>query len=233
MAALLLLRQQASQDALAPAAGRRALAQMYAPSHREALAEDAISALFGGVSSDRAYRRQAISEREVTLSHTSRHTELTYGEFDLPFFWELLQAAAPQPNERFVDVGSGCGRLVLASALAYDWEACAGIELLGSLHEVAEQSHSALLRASAGEAVRLSPCEFVCDEAESGLSHLVKRNGSKVVVFIYASCWPSVGPYLTSLSQSLAAILPIGSRVVTVDKQVHPSHRLSFPVALM
>jgi hypothetical protein len=42
-----------------------------------------------------------------------------YGEFDLDLFLDLLSAADPRPGDVFIDVGSGNGRLVLASALAY------------------------------------------------------------------------------------------------------------------
>lgn len=189
----------------------------------EAGASDVITALFGGVSSARAFTRQTIAQHEVSTCHGSRGAELTYGEFDLDFFWALLRAAAPRPSERFVDVGSGCGRLVMAAALAHDWQVAAGIELLGGLHSVAEQTHATLRAASDEDGIPLAPCRFLCEEAESGLSKLLDPAGDSAVVFVYASCWPSVGPYLTELSSSLAAVLPSGSRVITVDKQVGSS----------
>lgn len=188
---------------------------------REAGAAEVVHALFGEVSSNRAYGRQALSEREVTEESrfSARRKELTYGEFDLDFFFELLRAARPQPSEMFVDVGSGCGRLVLAAALARDWEQAAGIELLGGLHAMAERTHAALRDASEADGIPLAPCSFVHGEAEAGLRRLITPTGARAVVFVYASCWPSVGPHLTALSKSLAAVLPQGSRVVTVDKQ--------------
>lgn len=47
---------------------------------------------------------------------------LTYGEYDLDFFCECMESALDGlagPSLTFVDVGSGVGRLVLATALMY------------------------------------------------------------------------------------------------------------------
>eukprot|EP00966_Prymnesium_polylepis_P271861 6281127-Prymnesium_polylepis.1 len=82
------------------------------PLAHEAGAAEVVGALFGSVSSRQAFGRQAMSLREIEEDgRDARARELTYGEFDLDFFWELLRATAPRPAERFVDVGSGCGRL--------------------------------------------------------------------------------------------------------------------------
>ena len=65
-------------------------------------------------------------------------------------------------------------------------------------------------------------CELVCDEADSALPRALRGGGgdAAAVVFVYATCWPSVGPHLTALSETLAGALPEGSRVITVDKQL-------------
>lgn len=191
-------------------------------SPRQLGAAEVIDALFGDVSSQRAFGRQALSQQEVEQGHMARMTELTYGEFDLGFFWELLHAAAPRPSERFVDVGSGCGRLVLAAALAHDWRLAMGIELLQGLHNLAECSYATLEReASTVDNIKLAPCAFLNEEVDTALPKLFSTGDSEAaVVFVYASCWPSVGPHLTKLSRSLAAVLPLGSRVITIDKQL-------------
>jgi len=64
---------------------------------------------------------------------------LTYGEFPLDFFTKLIAAAEPTRGEVFCDVGSGCGRLVLAAALLWsDTFSCArGIEISSDLHTAA------------------------------------------------------------------------------------------------
>ena len=181
-----------------------------------------VESLFGATSSARAFSRQDLSEKEVEAKFGGAPTWLTYGEFDLDGFFELLRAAAPREGETFVDVGSGCGRLVLAAALVHNWRACVGIEMLGDLHELATKSHTKLVAASADLGLQLAPCELVCDEADSALPRALRGGGgdAAAVVFVYATCWPSVGPHLTALSETLAGALPDGSRVITVDKQL-------------
>jgi hypothetical protein len=71
--------------------------------------------------------------------------QLTYGEFDLFFFAQLLDRALDQYNENvkswedkvFTDVGSGTGRLVLAAAALHPWRLCRGVEVLKGIHNVA------------------------------------------------------------------------------------------------
>lgn len=80
--------------------------------------------------------------------------QLTYGEFDFYFFAELLDRAQELyycyqgTDERrswddkvFCDIGSGTGRLVMAAAALHPgWKLCRGIELLKSIHVVAEET---------------------------------------------------------------------------------------------
>lgn len=82
--------------------------------------------------------------------------QLTYGEFDFYFFAELLDRAQdlyyqgnsnkdenpPSWNDKtFCDIGSGAGRLVMAAAALHPgWRLCRGVELLNSIHVVAEQT---------------------------------------------------------------------------------------------
>jgi hypothetical protein len=82
--------------------------------------------------------------------------QLTYGEFDLPFFAQLLDTAhsyyvnseqesddatVDWSDKVFCDIGSGTGRLVLAAAALHpSFRSCRGIELLHSIHVVAEES---------------------------------------------------------------------------------------------
>jgi len=190
---------------------------------REAGAHTIIEALYGEVSSSQAFARQAVAANEVEAKHRSRSRELTYGEFDLAFFYRLLRAAHPEPGEYFVDIGSGVGRLVVAAALVHDWRFAAGIEILEELHGLGARTHGRLLAEAGGDdGVWLAPCRFLCQEAEVALPQLAPEGsaGGRGVAFVYATCWPSVGPYLAELSRSLAATLPSGSRVITIDKQL-------------
>jgi precorrin-6B methylase 2 len=183
---------------------------------------DLVDSLFGTVSSRQSFARQAAAETEAAARFApSRGKELTYGEFDLPFFFSLLADAAPSAGESFLDVGSGCGRLVLAAALAHSWETAAGVELLEHLHTSAQEAHTRLRAVLEGEpSVSLSPCRLVCAEADEALPSLLRSTCAPHVVFVFATCWPGAGPYLPNLSATLAANLRVGSRVITVDKQL-------------
>ena len=79
---------------------------------------------------------------------------LTYGEYPLPFFLELVEKAARYAGLEedysqacMADLGSGTGRLVLWAAINQRWKSCLGVELLPDLHRVATEQ-LALARAS-------------------------------------------------------------------------------------
>lgn len=58
--------------------------------------------------------------------------------------FSCLSVRATNSNLVFGDMGSGCGRLVVAQALAWPWRSCRGVEKVQSLHNMAE---AALIRA--------------------------------------------------------------------------------------
>lgn len=72
--------------------------------------------------------------------------EFTYGEFDFPFFAELLDRASLYQGggwagKTFCDIGSGAGRLVIgAAALHPNLRLCRGVEFLPSCHDLAVQT---------------------------------------------------------------------------------------------
>lgn len=201
---------------------------------RERGASEMVTSLFGEVDSARAFGRLEVSEHEVQRLHgAERSKALQYGEFDLAFFFQLLKLAEPRPNERFVDIGSGCGRLVFAAAAVYEWELAAGVEILRDLHVVATQAHARLYTASEECGVPLAPCTLVCEEVATALPPLLEAAPSTCVAFVYATCWPSVGPYLTELSLMLATSLETGSRVISVDKQLVPDDYGAWDFRLM
>ena len=124
--------------------------------------------------------------------------DLTYGEVDLEYFAALLDTVAPQPGETFVDIGSGCGRLVGFAALLHPWRTAVGIEVVRGLHEEALALDERLVEAAAG--MPISPREYICEMAEAELPVLApatreeedKCAGSadRCVAFLYATTWP-------------------------------------------
>lgn len=103
-------------------------------------------------------KRNAISRTDGYWSYVNQGKqppkELAYGEFEIPFFAELLDRAAGYYHEwngsdhnsgwsgkTFADLGSGSGRLILGAATLYPrWALCQGVELLPGLHKFAEEN---------------------------------------------------------------------------------------------
>jgi len=144
-------------------------------------------------------------------------TSLTYGEFDLSFYRALMESAmttdrSPRP-ETIVDIGSGCGRLVLASAMLWPEAArVAGVEVVPALHSLAVAAEQSDALPGSGPAREL----YLGDAAD------VLRVGAPLqdasLCFCYSTTHPSVGNVLTDLSELCGACLRTGTRVVTTDK---------------
>lgn len=171
-----------------------------------------------------AYSARRNLARDAALAASSRTTaegiplagdDMVYGEFDLAFFAQLLELAAPQPGDEFCDLGSGAGRLVLAAALLYPdtWSNCHGVELSGPLHDAAIATRVAFESLDARPPI--ADCEYTCasvlDEV-AGAAALAKAD----VSFSYAVTWAS-GPTHNQLVRALARYLPSGARVISID----------------
>jgi hypothetical protein len=164
-------------------------------------------------------------------------TSLTYGEFDLSFFAALTNAALTEGGrtacgQTFVDVGSGCGRLVFAAGLLWpSLGRCVGIEIVESLHRLGlealprasdllaseiQQGGSCGLHETAPSSSTQPPdLQLLCGDASSELARVA--GGKPVCAFAYSSAFASVGITLTDFSLACST-LPAGSRVVTIDK---------------
>jgi hypothetical protein len=189
---------------------------------------EVVLALFDREDSTRAFGRSMIARGQAARDFPDEMgNRFTYGEFDLDFFTTLLALAKPRAGEIFCDLGSGCGRLVIAAALSgYGFSNAIGIELLDELHKLAAGSLRTLepIIATTDE-LDLSPCEFFAGDGNELIAQLVQQVEDEAArptwtIFSYTTCMPSVGPYLCELSASLGAILPVGSRVITTDKQL-------------
>lgn len=186
---------------------------------------------------------------------------LTYGEFDLGFFTELIcraslfrrgldgSSAALSPSHdrisdsapageqeafllaalrevssglRFVDCGSGVGRLVHAAALLGAFESCRGIEIVEDLHRLAivaterlEQHRQDCADESARDIkTRLASITLLCCDLNSELAALHDAD----VLFAYSSTWPAFGNGLTEFSAIVGSKCVPGSIVVTTDR---------------
>jgi hypothetical protein len=178
------------------------------------------------------------SDQRFTVAATAAGTAAVetlgvYGEMPLLAIARILQhpaaaALAAQPDARFVDFGSGAGRLLLGVAAMGEWESVAGVEAIDGLHALAlasiaiAEAEGALL---SGVATSLH-ASGLPHEGEAG--HLMAKAD---IVFMYSTAFPSEdGLRLPEISASLAALMPDGSLVVTTDKLlVRPAHALASP----
>lgn len=76
-------------------------------------------------------------EARKELNQDAGVSDILYGE--LPFItWNgILKKVQPKENGVFLDIGSGTGRIVIASRLLYNFKKVIGVELLKGLHNQA------------------------------------------------------------------------------------------------
>jgi len=126
---------------------------------------------------------------------------LTYGEFDIFFFAELLdrahyhyysypgnanneQSTEGWEGKHFLDLGSGTGRLVIgAAALHPDMAACSGLELLPRIHDKAVESLAGCTTYQSHK-VSMSPVQFTCGSFDDPYEFI----GNSDVIFVFSTC---------------------------------------------
>ena len=161
----------------------------------------------------------------TSIGGNSVDSSLTYGEYDLGHFAALVDRALDgkgQHGRTFVDVGSGCGRLVFAAAALWPALACvAGVERIEEMHEMAM---------AACERVTL-PEPPTRRFFHGDVAHLLGAGGALAdadVLFAYSSTWAGVGDVLTDFSATCGTLLRVGARVVTTDKRLIDDQGWSF-----
>ncbi len=63
--------------------------------------------------------------------------KLLYGELPFQTWKDIIERANPRKDGVFFDLGSGTGRVVIASYLLGEFQKCLGVELLKGLHDKA------------------------------------------------------------------------------------------------
>jgi hypothetical protein len=122
----------------------------------------------------------------------------TYGELTAVGIRQLARATGLGPGDRFVDLGSGLGKVVLHLAMAVPGIEARGIEIYGARHAAAE---AALTRVQAlGRLAPGSQCRF----EHADLRHAGLEGAS--VLFANSTCFPA--PLLHLLARRIAALAP-------------------------
>jgi hypothetical protein len=148
----------------------------------------------------------------------------TYGEFPLESLACILDRLPRQLNtsDVFLDIGSGCGRLVMGAALLRPWRFCAGVEIIPELHGLATRAHRHLR----GLVPRgsLSPCLFAranvmtWPDPSPGRPDPVREAS---VIYSYSTTFASYdGLRLSDLSDALAQTVRLDVSVITTDKRL-------------
>lgn len=106
-------------------------------------------------------------------AHATDAPELFYGEAPVTAIKGVLDAVGARAGERFLDLGSGSGKAVIAAALARpDLAACQGIEILPSLHAesvAAKERYDALV-------IRCAPARSLRARARASPSRAIGRS---------------------------------------------------------
>ena len=118
-------------------------------------------------------------------------------------------------NARFVDFGSGGGRLLLAVAAMGNWKSVSGLEVGEGLHEIACES---IVRAETANAVPPDTVSSIHTDSLPHEGHAAEVMARADVCFMYSTVFPSEdGLRLPELSASLSCVLREGSLVISTD----------------
>ena len=133
-----------------------------------------------------------------------RDFAFTYGEIDIISFIAILETAQLKPGEIFYDLGSGTGKAVFTAALAFNFAACKGIELVPELYQLSCQLKRRLPKLNAQ--IELINADFLSvDFREAD------------VIFINAACF--VGEIWQTIVEKFIQLKP-GTRVIVGSKQL-------------
>ncbi len=181
---------------------------------------------------------------------------LIYGELqrhELDNYFDAI-AAVIRPGGVMVDLGSGLGKVVMSAALAFPFQRCIGVELIGYRHALAVQRlHNLLALAKQSLAALPSPLapatplrlpfggaangNHLLDLAsrialiEADMFRVDVRGAS--LVFMYSTCF---GPLMDALGDKLAREMQEGALVSTTTYPLkHPAFKLlcSYPAGTL
>lgn len=151
--------------------------------------------------------------------------ELTYGEFDLPFFAEILDHAnrfsdsvGTWTDKTFCDIGSGTGRLVVsAAALHPDMALCRGVEYVESCHDFGIKMVWKCRKGLAVSDDRDLPMAPI-DLTHGSIGDPATFIGDVDVAFISSSAMPP--EVLAMISRAVGAQCKVGTIVVSTDYEI-------------
>ena len=184
---------------------------------------------------------------------------LVYGELSKEELERYFEALSPLlvPGAKFVDMGSGLGKVVMSAALHFPFEQCKGVEILPYRHRMASERFGSLLKVGQegfaslmAQSKPLNPSERIAlpwgnelkalhlltlpnriafEQADMFDCDVSQAN----LVFIYSTCF---GAFMGKIAQKLACEMPDASLVSTTTYALkHPAFKLikHFPAKTM
>lgn len=184
---------------------------------------------------------------------------LVYGELSKEELERYFEALSPllMPGAKFVDMGSGLGKVVMSAALHFPFEQCRGVEILPYRHRLANERFGALLKVgqegfaslmaqskplTPSDSIQLPwggglkalhlltlPNRIAFEEADMFTCDVSQAN----LVFIYSTCF---GAFMGKIAHKLAHELPDAALVSTTTYALnHPAFQLikHFPAKTM
>jgi hypothetical protein len=121
----------------------------------------------------------------------------TYGELTPTGVSQLIAATRLSPNDRFFDLGSGVGKVVVQVAMQVPGARCTGIELDSERHRGAQR----LLRAALAEGL-VAKRQVTLRHA----SMLEAKLTGATILFANSTCFPA--PLLALLAERVAGLAP-------------------------
>jgi len=184
---------------------------------------------------------------------------LVYGELSKEELERYFEALSPLlvPGAKFVDLGSGLGKVVMSAALHFPFEHCKGVEILPYRHRMASERFGSLLKVGQegfaslmAQSKPLNPSESIAlpwgnelkalhlltlpsriafEQADMFDCDVSQAN----LVFIYSTCF---GAFMGKIAHKLACEMPDASLVSTTTYALkHPAFKLikHFPAKTM
>jgi hypothetical protein len=184
---------------------------------------------------------------------------LVYGELSKEELERYFEALSPLlvPGAKFVDMGSGLGKVVMSAALHFPFEQCKGVEILPYRHRMATERFGSLLKVGQegfaslmAQSKPLNPSERIAlpwgnelkalhlltlpnriafEQADMFDCDVSQAN----LVFIYSTCF---GALMGKIAHKLACEMPDASLVSTTTYALkHPAFQLikHFPAKTM
>ena len=184
---------------------------------------------------------------------------LVYGELSKEELERYFEALSPLlvPGAKFVDMGSGLGKVVMSAALHFPFEQCKGVEILPYRHRMASERFGNLLKVGQegfaslmAQSKPLNPSASIALPWGNELKalHLLtlpsRISFEKAdmfdcdvsqanLVFIYSTCF---GAFMGKIAHKLACEMPDASLVSTTTYALkHPAFKLikHFPAKTM